>query len=165
MNSFLVCTFLATLALLACAEDIKVVTPSPSTSAIDRVTSIVKKNVLSDNDASKWSVVPNGYGSAAVTGGAVAVGVVVLLAIAAVIGPLFGYRLCQIFNTCDVVAAQSFNSDGYSDYASASLYSPYQKRSIEYVGPILQALNSAYAKYGHGGATRSSYVIKKTAQK
>ncbi|XP_050435623.1 uncharacterized protein LOC126842625 [Adelges cooleyi] len=162
MNSFLAFAVLVTLALHACAEDAKEVTTSTSSSAIDRATSILKASVLNDNDASKWSVVPSGYGSALATGGAVVIGVVVLLAIAAVVSPLFGYRLCQIFSTCDAATGQSFSGDGYSGYASAPSYSTYQKRSIEYVGPILQALNSAYEKYGHGGPSPLSQVIKKT---
>lgn len=48
-----------------------------------------------------WPLFSNSYGTAIAAGGAAVVGVVVLLAIAAIVSPLFGYKLCQIFSTCE----------------------------------------------------------------
>ncbi|XP_050537106.1 uncharacterized protein LOC126903135 [Daktulosphaira vitifoliae] len=164
MNFYIVCTVLATLALHSLAEDVK--ENASTTSAVDRMSNSLKTNVIPNNESNnEWSVVPKGYGGALATGGAVVVGIVVLLAIAAVVSPLFGYRLCQIFSTCDAATTgTAFSGDGYSGYATAPSYSTYQKRSIEYVGPILQALNSAYEKYGHGTTNPISQAIKKSAQ-
>lgn len=62
-------------------------------------------------------MIPNSYGAALATGGVVVIGVVVLLAISAIVSPLFGYRLCQIFSTCDVPpTATGYSADAYQSY-------------------------------------------------
>lgn len=77
----------------------------------------------------KFSLIPNSYGTAIAAGGAVVVGVVVLLAIAAVISPLFGYRLCHFFSTCDAPSGAAYAGDAYSaGFASTPYGSTYQKR-------------------------------------
>lgn len=79
-------------------------------------------------------MIPNSYGAALATGGAVVAGVVVLLAIAAVISPLFGFKLCQIFSMCDPANGAAYPGDAYpgdaysAGYASSPYTTTYQKR-------------------------------------
>ncbi|XP_026807427.1 uncharacterized protein LOC113550031 isoform X1 [Rhopalosiphum maidis] len=145
MKFYAVFGVLAALALNALADETKDSIPATVSSAIDRATAVTKATIASDTNET-WSLIPSSYGAALAAGGAVVIGVVVLLAISAIVSPLFGYRLCQIFSTCDVPAAGTgYSADAYQSYPPT-----YNKRSIEYVKPILQVLNSAYEKYGHG---------------
>ncbi|XP_039297853.1 uncharacterized protein LOC111056946 [Nilaparvata lugens] len=96
-------------------------------------------------------------------GGFVAAGVLALSALAAMIMPMFGLRLCSLIGTCDAVYPATSYASGYSNDAAyagygQAMYSPssYQKRSIEYIGPILKALSSAYDKYGKASAVAST---------
>jgi len=144
MKFYAIFSVLVALALHTFAEETKDSIPATVSSAIDRATAVTKATVASDNKT--WSLIPSSYGAALAAGGAVVIGVVVLLAISAIVSPLFGYKLCQIFSTCDVPpAATGYNADAYQSFPPT-----YNKRSIEYVKPILQVLNSAYEKYGHG---------------
>ncbi|XP_060872533.1 uncharacterized protein LOC132946511 [Metopolophium dirhodum] len=145
MKFYAVFGVLAALALHALADETKDSVPATVSAAIDRATAVTKATISNDNNEN-WSLIPNSYGAALATGGVVVIGVVVLLAISAIVSPLFGYRLCQIFSTCEVPPAAT----GYSADAYQSFPPTYNKRSIEYVKPILQVLNSAYEKYGHG---------------
>ncbi|XP_027841327.1 uncharacterized protein LOC114122766 isoform X2 [Aphis gossypii] len=146
MKFYAVFVVLAALAVHALADETKDNSiPATVSSAIDRATAVTKATISSENK--NWSLIPNSYGAALAAGGAVVIGVVVLLAISAIVSPLFGYRLCQIFSTCDLPPAAA---TGYSTDAYQSFPPTYNKRSIEYVKPILQVLNSAYEKYGHG---------------
>ncbi|XP_025193065.1 uncharacterized protein LOC112593045 isoform X2 [Melanaphis sacchari] len=144
MKFYVVFGVLAALALNALADETKDSIPATVSSAIDRATAVTKATISSDSK--NWSLIPNSYGAVLAAGGAVVIGVVVLLAISAIVSPLFGYKLCQIFSTCDVPPAAT----GYSADAYQSFPPTYNKRSIEYVKPILQVLNSAYEKYGQG---------------
>ncbi|XP_015365053.1 PREDICTED: uncharacterized protein LOC107162598 isoform X2 [Diuraphis noxia] len=143
MKFYVVFGVLAALAMHALADETKDSVPSTVSAAIDRATAVTKATISNDKN---WSLIPNSYGAALATGGVVVIGVVVLLAISAIVSPLFGYRLCQIFSTCEVPPTAT----GYSADAYQSFPPTYNKRSIEYVKPILQVLNSAYEKYGHG---------------
>ncbi|XP_025193064.1 uncharacterized protein LOC112593045 isoform X1 [Melanaphis sacchari] len=145
MKFYVVFGVLAALALNALADETKDSIPATVSSAIDRATAVTKATISSDSNEN-WSLIPNSYGAVLAAGGAVVIGVVVLLAISAIVSPLFGYKLCQIFSTCDVPPAAT----GYSADAYQSFPPTYNKRSIEYVKPILQVLNSAYEKYGQG---------------
>lgn len=75
-------------------------------------------------------MVPTSYTTALATGGVVVVGVVVLLAIAAVVSPLFGYKLCQIFSTCEGPAAIGYSADNYAGYGSSSTQYPTFKKRL-----------------------------------
>ncbi|KAL5235943.1 hypothetical protein ACI65C_003353 [Semiaphis heraclei] len=145
MKFYVVFGVLAVLVMHALADETKDNSvPSTVSAAIDRATAVTKATISNDNE--NWSLIPNSYGAALAAGGAVVVGVVVLLAISAIVSPLFGYKLCQIFSTCDVPpTVTGYSADAYQSYPPT-----YNKRSIEYVKPILQVLNSAYEKYGHG---------------
>jgi len=149
MKFYVTVGIILALALHTLAEETKDSTAAATPAA---TTAASKVGAASDNSY-KFSMIPTGYGAVLAAGGAVVIGVVVLLAIAAIVSPLFGYRLCQVFSTCDVpLSSTGYSTDGYSGYAASSPYpSTYQKRSIGYaVGPILHALNSAYEKYGNG---------------
>lgn len=71
---------------------------------------------------------PSSYGTALAAGGVAVAGIVVLLAIAAVVSPFFGYRLCQVFSTCDAPLSPAYAGDAYSQGYGTSQYPSYQKR-------------------------------------
>ncbi|KAL1464883.1 hypothetical protein WDU94_004491 [Cyamophila willieti] len=113
------------------------------------------------------SFLPNGFVGHLITGGAVAVGVIVIVLLASLFYPFSSVKgLCDVFQSCPpnsnyrvdtyptpgVLSANTNTQyqDTYnSPYSQPGAYSPtYQKRSLEYVGPILKMLNAAYDKYG-----------------
>lgn len=73
---------------------------------------------------------------------AVAAGVV---AVASWIIPLIAYKFCYLFGSCD---------DGLGSYVDQFLMggrqNPFQKRSLDYLGPVLQTLANAYEIYEGG---------------
>ncbi|XP_049794861.1 uncharacterized protein LOC126209727 [Schistocerca nitens] len=94
--------------------------------------------------------------------GAIILAVLVIAAILSLILPLFGIKLCYLLGTCEHVTyfSQPLGAVGtqYDAYANGGTFnnpvpstayssSAYQKRSLEYVGPILKALSAAYEKY------------------
>ncbi|XP_047005001.1 uncharacterized protein LOC124623558 isoform X1 [Schistocerca americana] len=94
--------------------------------------------------------------------GAIILAVLVIGAILSLILPLFGIKLCYLLGTCEHVTyfSQPLGAVGtqYDAYANGATFnnpvpstayssSAYQKRSLEYVGPILKALSAAYEKY------------------
>ncbi|XP_075211050.1 uncharacterized protein LOC142318345 isoform X2 [Lycorma delicatula] len=85
-------------------------------------------------------------------GGIAAVGLLSFAAVVMVILQLFGFRWCSILGSCGDLHQNGYYGDGYNSggYSQSSYYTPstYQKRSLEYIGPILKALSSAYDKYG-----------------
>lgn len=97
---------------------------------IIRLKCFLIKLTISPDD--KWSLVPASYGTALMAGGVVVAGIVMLLAIAAVVSPFFGYRLCQIFSTCDGQINPTYTGDVYSQGYSSSQYPSYQKRQVCY---------------------------------
>ncbi|XP_025425634.1 uncharacterized protein LOC112694395 isoform X2 [Sipha flava] len=159
MRFYVVFGVLAVLALHALADESKENAPATAVAANDRSSIVSKLSAAHENN--QWSLIPNSYGTALAAGGVVIVGAVALLAIAAVISPWFGYRLCHIFSTCEV--PPSTPGDNFSGFSS-NMYPQYRKRSIEYVGPILQALNSAYEKYGQGASPMHSNTKKINTQ-
>lgn len=73
----------------------------------------------------------SGYGAALAVGGGVVVGALVLLVLAAVVGPFFSFRLCTVFGTCGDSPAGSANfASDYQGYAAAGTpyNNGYQKR-------------------------------------
>ncbi|XP_063220528.1 uncharacterized protein LOC134529901 [Bacillus rossius redtenbacheri] len=82
--------------------------------------------------------------------GAALLGVVALLGVATLLLPVFGLRACQLVGSCDQQPAYS-PAQPYEAYSAATFNQPaypeYQQRSLDYVGPILEALSSAYDKY------------------
>ncbi|PSN32991.1 hypothetical protein C0J52_21123 [Blattella germanica] len=87
--------------------------------------------------------------------GALVLGFVGVAVILSLVMPLFGIRLCHLLGTCDNFASATTAYSGHNyDYSTAGTYSQplysntaFQKRSLEYVGPILKALSAAYDKY------------------
>ncbi|KAG8256612.1 hypothetical protein J6590_091856 [Homalodisca vitripennis] len=89
----------------------------------------------------------------------VAMGAVVVLAILGALAmPLFGFQYCQLLGTCNNSLYTGYNNmyqnDVYGQYPSSSYQSgnTYQKRSVDYMGPMLHMLKAAYDKYGQNGA-------------
>ncbi|KAK9506924.1 hypothetical protein O3M35_008772 [Rhynocoris fuscipes] len=88
-------------------------------------------------------------------GGAVAAGILVVAALALMVMPAFGVRACSIFGGCDSPSYQAYSTSPNSVYSDYQGYSQggtynnpvYQRRSLEYIGPILKALGNAYDKY------------------
>ncbi|EEB18231.1 hypothetical protein Phum_PHUM506450 [Pediculus humanus corporis] len=90
------------------------------------------------------------------TAGVLITGIAGIAAILSFLLPMFGFRSCMLFGTCD----SSYDTTAYSNVNSNSIYdtqgygnyqyngNPYKKRSLEYVGPILKMLTAAYDKYG-----------------
>lgn len=79
----------------------------------------------------KFPMLPtSGYGAALAVGSGVVVGALVLLVIAAVVGPFYSFRLCQVFRTCDSPAGSASYDSDYSEYpAPGTPYNfGYQKR-------------------------------------
>lgn len=64
-----------------------------------------------------------------------------LVVIAAWIVPLIAYKFCYLFGSCEY---------GLSMYVDQFLLARRQKRSVEYVGPLLQTLANAYEIYEGG---------------
>lgn len=73
---------------------------------------------------------------------AVAAGVV---AIASWIVPLIAYKFCYLFGSCD----QSLGTY-VDDLLLGGRQNPLQKRSLDYLGPVLQTLAKAYEIYEGG---------------
>lgn len=61
-----------------------------------------------------------------------------IVAIAAWIIPLIAYKFCYIFGSCEY---------GLGAYVDQFLMGGRQKRSLDYVGPLLQTLANAYEIY------------------
>lgn len=66
-----------------------------------------------------------------------------LVAVSAFILPLLTYKLCYIFGDCD----QSFFYYVDRFVTEGDVRKSVQKRSLEYLGPVMEALSAAYEKY------------------
>ncbi|XKL62260.1 hypothetical protein PGB90_002093 [Kerria lacca] len=92
-------------------------------------------------------------------GGIIVAGLVILGGLAWLLAPIFGYRICTLLGNCEVPSithstggnlqdpshTNSFSDTYNTPYVS---YAPgYRKRSLNYIGPILKTLASAYEKY------------------
>lgn len=79
-----------------------------------------------------------------------------LTALTALVLPLITYKICYLLGSCD----KGFFT--YVDRFIAADDNPrknLQKRSLEYVGPILQALSAGYEKYGSPEIKKNSETI------
>ncbi|XP_069686127.1 uncharacterized protein [Periplaneta americana] len=91
--------------------------------------------------------------------GALVLGFVGVAVVLSLVLPVFGVRLCHILGTCDTYSTTAYSSGigpSYDAYGTTGTYNQptlsyasnaFQKRSLEYVGPILKALSAAYDKY------------------
>ncbi|XP_014249802.1 uncharacterized protein LOC106666835 [Cimex lectularius] len=119
--------------------------------AVDRNTVTTSHSRLNVGDIT----LPNGLVTLLANGGAVAAGILAVAAIAMLLMPAFGLRMCSIFGNCDNPTYQAYSAApnsvyaDYPGYAQSGTYNNpvYQKRSLEYIGPILKALGNAYEKY------------------
>ncbi|KAJ9597691.1 hypothetical protein L9F63_011457 [Diploptera punctata] len=89
-----------------------------------------------------------------VAAGALVLGVVGVAIILSLVLPLFGVRICNFLGTCESFTTTAYAGPTYDTYNTAGTYNQplygntaFQKRSLEYVGPILKALSTAYDKY------------------
>ncbi|GLH02256.1 Uncharacterized protein GBIM_08274 [Gryllus bimaculatus] len=168
LRSLLLCSLVA-LAAAAASEDNSL--DEPHTNTVDRTSSTVSAIQLPGAGtlrAGDFSL-SNNFVSGLVTAGAVVLGVLGVAAVLAILLPLFGVKLCYLTGTCDPLGPQgvfvasqplpaapagsphaydAYNAAAYNNAASAGYPSTsYQRRSLEYVGPILKALSTAYDKY------------------
>ncbi|PNF29195.1 hypothetical protein B7P43_G10786 [Cryptotermes secundus] len=92
--------------------------------------------------------------------GALVLGFIGVAVVLSLILPLFGVRFCNLVGTCEHFTTTAYSGTGmghnYDAYSTAGTYNQpslsyatnnFQKRSLEYVGPILKALSAAYDKY------------------
>ncbi|KAK6617968.1 hypothetical protein RUM43_012315 [Polyplax serrata] len=138
---FLTCTFGLLLGQETTEEEQPQAAPQPQTG----LTSLPQDFTLSD-----------GLLRAVGTAGVLITGIAGIAALLSFLLPMFGFRSCMLFGTCD----NGYETTGYNSVGSNSIYeqpgfngyqyngSPYKKRSLEYVGPILKMLSAAYEKYG-----------------
>ncbi|XP_046409149.1 uncharacterized protein LOC124174057 isoform X2 [Ischnura elegans] len=128
------------------------------------------------------SVDMSALSSIAVSAGAAALGVAGLALVAYLILYMFGVKRCHLLGTCDALAAATAHftnpppphvtAGHYSSQMDTSPYGAYapqqpqtnppatyqhegnsfNKRSLEYVGPVLRSLASAYDKYEKWGS-------------
>ncbi|RZF39865.1 hypothetical protein LSTR_LSTR014164 [Laodelphax striatellus] len=163
----LVVCFLALISISTAATD----TSSSSTTSTDTTKNSIDRNSNTvvatapahQNDDEQLSF-GNMLSVLGHNGGFIAAGVLALSAIAAMVMPMFGLRFCSLIGTCDGIYPAASYASGYANDAAyaggygQAMYSPssYQKRSIEYIGPILKALSSAYDKYGKASAVAST---------
>ncbi|KAI5713255.1 hypothetical protein M8J75_014915 [Diaphorina citri] len=182
LKTLVLCLFLTAFALAAdtTADDASSAPASQAeASNHDVATTIPDKPHPLSGFPSELSFLPTGILGHLVTGGAVAIGVVIIVLIASLFYPFSSVKgLCDLTGSCPpnsnyrvdtyptpgVLSANTNTqyADSYnSPYSQPGAYSPtYQKRSLEYVGPILKMLNAAYDKYAskayHPNAIHSS---------
>ncbi|XP_054266902.1 uncharacterized protein LOC128989070 [Macrosteles quadrilineatus] len=144
--------FVLMLATLLAAEK---AADSATTAAADKVDKTQVATTTTSPATNEYGI-PHNLMQIISSGGTVVLGVVVLAAIAALIMPMFNLRLCQVLGNCDTYAGAAsgyssnlYQNDVYGQYPQASYPTPntYQKRSVEYMGPVLQMLKTAYDKY------------------
>ncbi|KAK7867888.1 hypothetical protein R5R35_002813 [Gryllus longicercus] len=167
LRSLLLCSLVALAAAAAAASEDNSL-DEPHTNTVDRTSSTVSAIQLPGDFS-----LSNNFVSGLVTAGAVVLGVLGVAAVLAILLPLFGVKLCYLTGTCDPLGPQgvfvasqplpaapagsphaydAYNAAAYNNAASAGYPSTsYQRslnsRSLEYVGPILKALSTAYDKY------------------
>uniref|UniRef100_A0A146KQL7 Uncharacterized protein n=1 Tax=Lygus hesperus TaxID=30085 RepID=A0A146KQL7_LYGHE len=118
-----------------------------------------KSTTVPASPTSSDITIPGNLVQMLMNGGAVAAGIIVVATLATLVWPVLQTRMCHVFGTCDnIYAASPYSGTAYQqDYAQAAygqggtFNNPtnYQKRSIEYLTPVLKALGNAYEKYNH----------------
>ncbi|XKL69088.1 hypothetical protein PGB90_006857 [Kerria lacca] len=108
------------------------------------------------NDLSSWKT---DVGQVLVIGSIVISSLVIIGVVAWLLSPVLGYRLCTILGNCETEVVSYSNGGNLQNFmqpnAFPNVYNTYdsaynggyQKRSLNYVGPILKTLASAYEKY------------------
>ncbi|XP_014293271.1 uncharacterized protein [Halyomorpha halys] len=103
---------------------------------------------------------PNALTSFLTNGGIVAGAVLAIGALAVILAPIFGFKFCTLLGTCDSGYSAGPSYNDYTGYQQGTYNPAYQKRSLEYIGPILKALGNAYDKYNKNGSPLATAVTK-----
>ncbi|KAF6211278.1 hypothetical protein GE061_014395 [Apolygus lucorum] len=154
-RSALLLVFLAVCSLAYAADETNAVDSSHD--AEEKSTTVPATQTSSD------ITIPGSLVQMLMNGGAVAAGIVVVATLATLIWPVLQQRMCNVFGTCDnIYAAAPYPATAYQQDYAQSAYGQggtfnnptnYQKRSIEYLTPVLKALGNAYEKYNHASVT------------
>uniref|UniRef100_A0A1B6C526 Uncharacterized protein n=2 Tax=Clastoptera arizonana TaxID=38151 RepID=A0A1B6C526_9HEMI len=99
---------------------------------------------------------PNNVLAMLATGGSVTAGAMLVAALGVLILQTFGIRFCQVMGNCESpnhgysanLLHEGFGSTHQQAPSYPSSPTAFQMRSLEYAGPVLSALKTAYDKYG-----------------